>query len=196
MPVLREMLSTSSTEPNEASPGDAARFVFSDVKTSDQLDGLSRYALGTKLGIKAAAAIPLFVGDRPLGLLLVQSLDAPYQFSDREVRLYRTLADQAALALERMRLLEATQRRAERERLTAEISSRVRSSSDVDAILRTAVRELGRSLQASDAWIELEFGDGNGASGAEERVDVARRMPSGEDGDGLLKGEPRREGEE
>jgi GAF domain-containing protein len=196
MPILGEMLGTPSTELDKASSRDAARYIFSDVATSKQLDGLSRYALATKLGSKAAAAIPLFVGERPLGLLLIQSLDAPYEFSEREMRLYRTLADQAAIALEGMRLLEATRRRAERERLTAEISSRVRGSADVDTILRTAVRELGRSLRASDAWIELEFGDGDGASGAEEHLDDARQVPSGGDGDAVLRGEPTREGEE
>jgi GAF domain-containing protein len=150
--------------------------------------------LEVRLGIRAVAAIPLVAGERPVGLLLIQSTDEPYEFSEREIRLYRTLADQAAVALEGMRLLEETRHRAERERLTAEISSRVWSSADVDTILRTAVSELGRSLQASQAWIELDSGDGNEASDGGERVDDVRRLPSGGEGDGVLRGEPTREG--
>jgi GAF domain-containing protein/HAMP domain-containing protein len=190
LPILREILSLPSPE-SDTMP----RYVFSDVANSTELGDVSRQALGEKLGIKAVSAIPLFAGQRPLGLLLIQSLDAPYEFSEREIRLYQTLADQAAVALEGMRLLEETRRRAERERLTAEISSRVRASADVDAVLRTAVRELGRSLRASDAWIELELEDGNGASGGVQRLDDLHRMTPGGDGDGALRGSPH-EGEE
>jgi GAF domain-containing protein len=191
IPILGEMLGTLDTELDKMS-----RYVFSNVATSTELDDVSRHALGEKLGIKAAVAIPLIAGERPLGLLLIQSLDAPYEFSGREIRLYHTLADQVAVALEGMRLLEETRRRAERERLAAEISSRVRASADVDAILRTAVRELGRSLRASDAWIELEVGDGNGASGGVERGDCRRRMSPGEDGNRVPREESSRGGEE
>jgi GAF domain-containing protein/HAMP domain-containing protein len=189
IPILGEILAKPSTELDRTS-----RYIFSDVATSTELDDVSRHVLEERLGIKAAAAIPLVVGERPLGLLLIQSLDEPYEFSEREIRLYQTLADQVAVALEGMRLLEETRRRAIRERMTAEISSQVWSSADVDTILRTAVRELGRSLRASDAWIELQPEDGDGASGGVERVDDARWMPSGGNGDGALKGEPTRGG--
>jgi GAF domain-containing protein/HAMP domain-containing protein len=158
IPILGDILSTPDTGFDQIS-----RYVFSDVTTSTELDDVSRRALRERLGIRAAAAISLFAGERCLGLLLVQSLDEPYAFDEREIRLYETLADQAALAVERMRLLEDTRRRAERERLSADISSQVWSSADVDTILQTAVRELGRSLRASDAWIELDIEDGNGA---------------------------------
>jgi GAF domain-containing protein/HAMP domain-containing protein len=185
IPMLGDILSTPDTEFDRIS-----RYVFSDVVTSTELDDISRRALAETLGIKAAAAISLFAGGRCLGLLLIQSLDGPYEFHEREIRLYETLADQAAVALEGMRLLEETRRRAERERLSAEISSRVWSSADVDTILRTAVRELGRSLQASDAWIELEIEDGNGASGRTEPADRAHPSASRDDGEGVLTDEP------
>jgi GAF domain-containing protein/HAMP domain-containing protein len=185
VPILEEVLSTPDATFDEMS-----RYVFSDVATSPELDEKSRHALRDRLGIKSAAAISLFAGERCLGLLLVQSLDEPYEFDEREIRLYETLADQAALALESMRLLEETRRRAERERLSADISSRVWSSADVDTILRTAVRELGRSLRASDAWIELEVEDGKGASDGMRRVDDAHRTTSAGDGDGALQEEP------
>jgi GAF domain-containing protein len=171
-----------------------SRCVFSDVTTATRLDGLSRHTLGVRLGVRAAAAIPLVAGERALGLLLIQSTDEPYEFSEREIRLYLTLADQAAVALDGMRLLEETRRRAQRERLTAEITSHVWSSADVDTILRTAVGELGRSLQASDAWIELESGDGDRTSKGGRRVDDSLRVLSGGDEDGFLSREPARGG--
>ena len=47
------------------------------------------------------------------------------------------------------RLVEQTQRTAQRERLINEINARVRQSVDLDAILRTAVNELGQSLKVA-----------------------------------------------
>ena len=54
-----------------------------------------------------------------------------------------------ALAIENARLIEQTQRTAQRERTINEINTRVRQSVDLDAILRTAVNELGQSLKAA-----------------------------------------------
>jgi GAF domain-containing protein len=175
IPILANMLSPPSAE-----TGPTAPHVFSDVSTSTALDPVSRRVLGERMGIKSAVAIPLVAGERTLGLLLIESLDEAYEFSERDLRRYQTLADQATIALEGMRLLEETGRRAERERLTAQITSRVWGSADVDTILRTAVGELGRSLQASDALIQLDLGDGGAAPRGKEQMDAGRRILSTE----------------
>ncbi len=133
-----------------------------DIDTYPDADEISRYVFRHVLGVRAVLSIPLMVGQRLLGWLMVESLSGPYEFSEREIRLYRTLADQAALALERMRLFEETRRRAEWERIRAEVSARVRASTDVETILRTAVRELGRAFRATEGIIQLHGGDGRG----------------------------------
>ncbi|MCS7179617.1 MAG: hypothetical protein N0A03_10200, partial [Anaerolineae bacterium] len=50
---------------------------------------------------------------------------------------------------------EEAQRRAARERLAAEIMSRIRASLDPDTVLKTTVRELGRALRARWAAVEV-----------------------------------------
>ena len=136
--------------------------VISDVATYPDADEVSRHVFLNVLGVRAVLGIPLMAGERLLGWLMVESLSGPYPFTDREVRLYRTLADQAAVALERMRLFEETRRRAEWERIRAEVSARVRASTDMETILRTAVRELGRAFRAAEGVIQLHGGDGQG----------------------------------
>ncbi len=136
--------------------------IIPDVETYPDVDEVSRYIFRNVLGVRAVLSIPLMVGPRLLGWLMVESLSDPYQFREEEVRLYRTLADQAALALERMRLFEETRRRAEWERIRAEVSARVRASTDMETILRTAVRELGRAFRAAEGVIQLHGGDGQG----------------------------------
>jgi hypothetical protein len=67
------------------------------------------------------------------------------------------------MALENIRLLETTQRRAAFDRLLAEITSVARSGVDLDAILRSTIRELGQALNVAEAEIVLDVNsDGAG----------------------------------
>jgi GAF domain-containing protein/HAMP domain-containing protein len=65
------------------------------------------------------------------------------------------LATQVAISLENARLIEESQQSALRERLSASIVQKLWSSNSIDSILQTAVRELGRALEASEVAIEL-----------------------------------------
>jgi uncharacterized membrane protein YhdT len=91
-------------------------------------------------------------------------------WSEEDVALAQTIINQLAQTIENLRLLDETQRRAARERLTADITTRVRASSEVDTILQTAIRELGRALRASDGLIRLGTGDGVGSLQADKGV--------------------------
>lgn len=64
-------------------------------------------------------------------------------------------ADRLAGALENVRLLEDSQRRASKERLIGEITSRIGSSINMRNLLQTAVEELGRALPGSDISIDF-----------------------------------------
>jgi GAF domain-containing protein/HAMP domain-containing protein len=66
------------------------------------------------------------------------------------------LATQVAISLENARLIEESQQSALRERLSASIIQKLWASNSIDSILQTAVRELGRALEASEATIELK----------------------------------------
>jgi GAF domain-containing protein len=71
------------------------------------------------------------------------------------MRLYETLADQAAVAMERARLLDETQKRAERERLVSMVSARMRETLDVEMVMETAVDEIGKALGLAALDIRL-----------------------------------------
>jgi GAF domain-containing protein len=97
-------------------------------------------------GLTATAVIPLVGGEGLMGLLLVGSHDTEKVFVLDEIGLLQTLADQATIAFERVRLLEDAQRRARREQVLREITGGVRSSADIDTIMKTAVQEIGQAL--------------------------------------------------
>ncbi len=103
-----------------------------------------------------SAEIPLTVRDQILGELVVQGDEA---WTPEQKRLLEAVATQTAFALENARLLGESQQTALRERIASGITERIWASQSVDGILQTAVRELGRALEASEATIELKTED-------------------------------------
>jgi GAF domain-containing protein len=102
---------------------------------------------------RSEVRVPLILRQQAIGQI---SLEAPRAgWSEDEVALIQEVAAQAALALENARLLEETQRRVRNERLIAEISARVRASTDLESVVRTAISELGRALNVSEGMIRL-----------------------------------------
>ncbi len=77
------------------------------------------------------------------------------QLTEDWLSLIKTISDRLAVALENARLLEEIQTRASREHLVSEISTKIRSSPNVDQVLRTAVSEIGQKLGVSEVMIHL-----------------------------------------
>ena len=119
------------------------------------------YKIGDE-DVRAGASevdVPLALRDEVIGQI---SLTAEADWTPEQRNLIETVAAQAALALENARLVEESQSSAARERLLAEITGKVWASTSIDGILQTAVRELGRALDASEASIELKMDHNNG----------------------------------
>ena len=104
--------------------------------------------------------MPIRVREQVLG-----TVEAGYDKSHKteitpeELELLSAFMDQAALALERAHLMETTRQRVVREQRVRETAARVRSSVNVDTILRTAVHDLGQTLGAAGGLIRLEVAD-------------------------------------
>jgi GAF domain-containing protein len=99
-----------------------------------------------------AFAIPLKLRDQVIGVLDVRS-NASSQWSESQLTLIRAIAERVSLALENARLFEETTRRADRERAVSEITTRIRSTTDPQLMLQTALDELKRALGAKDIQI-------------------------------------------
>jgi GAF domain-containing protein len=101
----------------------------------------------------AEVTIPIALRDQNLGRV---SLEIPSaSLSDDDMAFVEQVTNQAALAMENVRLLEEAQRRANRERMVAEIVKKARATTDVDTIFRTTLGELGKAMQATEGVIHL-----------------------------------------
>ncbi len=99
-------------------------------------------------------AIPLVVGDAPLGALDVQSVEYN-AFSDDDVIVLQTMADQIAVSIQNARLYLATERRVRQEQLINRITAKLRRSLDADSIMNTAMSELQDVLGARRVIAQL-----------------------------------------
>jgi len=96
---------------------------------------------------RSALALPMIVDDRVVGAIAVGDHEGRSYDSD-EVRLAQAFVDQAAMALEKARLFEDSERRRREAEIFAELASQITASLDLDTILRRvweAARELCRA---------------------------------------------------
>jgi GAF domain-containing protein len=101
--------------------------------------------------------VPILLRGKAIGLINLLKRDQSF-WSDTDIQLAQALSDQLSGSLEAARLYDDAQRRSLRERTIGEISTKISTFSDVDAILKSAVEELGSRLSSSTEVI-LELGD-------------------------------------
>ena len=122
--------------------------------------------------------IPLKVRNQILGIVEAHKPQLDEEWSKDEIELMKTLVDQLGVAIENARLYEVSTRTAERERILAEITGRVRSSTDINVILQTAVQELSEALQVPRGSIRLI------RTTAHSQEAGVRNIPAGSSGNG------------
>lgn len=104
--------------------------------------------------------VPISLRDQILGQIL---LEGPGEWSAEQQTLVNAVATQAAIALENARLVSESRQIALRERMVADINSKIWASATIDGVLQTVIKELGRRLNASSATIELNIDSGEEA---------------------------------
>jgi len=104
---------------------------------------------------RQSLAVPIKVRGNVIGVLDTYKPAEGGVWTSEEIALLETLAEQLGLALESGRLYHDAQRRAARERLTREITDKMRRATGVEGIAQTAVDELFDVLGASRTFVRL-----------------------------------------
>ncbi len=103
-------------------------------------------------------SMPITVRGETIGEFSVQTGDQR-SWSPDDVAFAQALIDQVGQVIENARLLEETERFAQREQRIRQITDRIRAASDVQAVLQATTTELAQSLGVSRAIMRLTMGD-------------------------------------
>jgi PAS domain S-box-containing protein len=107
-------------------------------------------------GAMGALAVPIALRGQVIGALNLR-FEGEHVASET-VALVQEVANRLALTLENVRLLEESQHRAARERMTREVTARMRETLDVESVLQTTIREVRERLGLAEAevWIGMD----------------------------------------
>ncbi|PJF27519.1 MAG: hypothetical protein CUN53_03735, partial [Phototrophicales bacterium] len=119
--------------------------MIDDVRADSSLDPMEIIGIES-LDICALAVLPLRVTGRDLGAILI-STRQPYAHSYRDLRIYRSLAEQASLRVEASRLIEQTERRARQLVTSAQVSQIASSILDLNYLFPRIVDLIRESFR-------------------------------------------------
>jgi GAF domain-containing protein len=102
--------------------------------------------------------IPIKIRNQEIGVVHAQKRKESGEWRSDEQEMLSALTYQLGIALESARLFEETLLRAERERLVGEISNRIRETLEIEAVLRTAAKELRSALDLDEVEVRLSKG--------------------------------------
>jgi GAF domain-containing protein len=100
-------------------------------------------------------AIPIRLRGQVVGVINVNTKNQ-FTLSEDNIDITEAITERLALALESATLLESTKNSADFERVTADITSRISSSTRFETILQTAAQELSKALGGSDVLVQIE----------------------------------------
>lgn len=119
--------------------------------------------------------IPVRLRDQVIGMIGLESDEPDHHWTADELAIAEATANQAAISIENARLLAESRRLIAREKLTTDITSRLRASLDMQSVLQSAARAIAEQLNISEVVVDLnpEFNTMQPPESAVERQEAA-----------------------
>ena len=118
-----------------------------------------RAGFARRLGVRTALATPLLREGVPIGVILIRRTEVR-PFSEKQIALLKTFADQAVIAIENVRLFQELKESLEQQTATSEILGVIASSpTDIQPVLDVVTENAARLCDAIDVQIWRVEGD-------------------------------------
>jgi GAF domain-containing protein len=135
--------------------------------------------------VRTVLGVPMIRGDDLLGVFTIRNSKVQ-PFTDRQIDLVTTFADQAVIAIENVRLFQELKESLEQQTATSEILGVIASSpTEIQPVLDVVAATAARLCEAIDAQIRLVEGDGTklvasyGMRPAPEFLPTSMKNPAG-----------------
>ena len=106
----------------------------------------------------AVLAVPLRLRGQVVGTLSLHETQEHRSWTSEEMALAEAVAEQVALTVDNLRLMDEIQSRAARERLIGEVTAHMRETMELDAVLQTAIRSIGEALDIAEVEVRMRSG--------------------------------------
>jgi len=117
------------------------------------------YTHSPKTKLRTVLAVPILKGDDLLGVLVIYRLEEIRPFTDKQIGLVETFADQAAIAIDNVRLLDELRQSLQQQSATADVLKTIsRSTFDLKTVLNTLIESAARLCEADIAVIPRQAG--------------------------------------
>ncbi|GIL11690.1 MAG: hypothetical protein BroJett038_04100 [Chloroflexota bacterium] len=107
---------------------------IADIQTDPSLTEEARWSYRA-LNAASVLSAPLEIGGRVIGTLSITT-GQPYHYTERDRRIYTAIAEQVAAAMERLQLIQETQKRATEMETVARVSAATTTILDVEELLQ------------------------------------------------------------
>lgn len=133
-----------------------ARQAATEHERTVALSGSPRDRDGEEDGTsQAALVVPMKLRGQVIGTLALHDAEGKRLWSASDVAMAETVAEQVALTVENLRLLDETQRRAVQEHAVSGIANRMQQAMDMETLMRITAEELNRILGGSNVYVRL-----------------------------------------
>ncbi len=106
-----------------------------------------------RYGSQSSLRVPMIVAGQARGYAVIWDSRRPRRWTEAEIQLCQTLANQAASALENVRLLEETQQGLKEQSALLAASMAVSSSLDLPTVLQRLAEQIGRAIDATSVYV-------------------------------------------
>ena len=115
--------------------------------------------IAARLGHRTVVTTPLYREGKPFGTILLRRKDVR-PFNDQEIGLLRTFGDQAAIALENVRLFNETKEALEQQTATSEVLKTIsRTTFELEPVLATLIENATRLCKAEKGFVFIREGE-------------------------------------